>query len=371
MKIIHLIISLGKGGAEKLLVDNLPIYKKMGHDVTVVQLSSMLESEEYVEELKKNDIPLYSLSSGSFRNPLLIVRLRSYLKKNNCDVLHVHLFPPLYWASLATLGLKDKPKLIFTEHSSSNERNTKKIFKPLERFIYSRYDAVIAITERVNEKLLEWLDMPSKIKLIHNGVDIERFNSALPHKPEYFKEHFGTPLTSFKVIMVSRFSYPKDPITLIEAISLLPETVHLFFVGDGELLNDAKIKVEELQLGNRIHFLGFRMDIPELMKGSDLNVLSSLHEGMSGVTLEALASNTAFLGSASPGIQELVPDKRYLFETCNSVDLSKKIIKLFKNPDFKDELASEGYKFVKNYSVHKMIQSHLDLYNLLLKDDML
>ena len=38
----------------------------------------------------------------------------------------------------------------------------------------------------------------------NNGVDIERFNSALPHKPEYFKEHFGTPLTSFKVIMVSR-----------------------------------------------------------------------------------------------------------------------------------------------------------------------
>ncbi len=368
MKILHIVLSLGKGGAEKLLVDNLPRYIEKGHEVSILQLSSILEASEYIESVKNSGIGFYSLSDSGFRDIRLIYKLRKFLKKHSFDVVHVHLFPCLYWVSLATLFYKKRPVLVFTEHSTSNERNTKFYFQPIEKLIYCRYDGIIAISERVREKLLSWLNYKNKTYLIYNGIDINRFDKAEGYSQDFWTNEYDFPRDANKIIMVSRFSYPKDPKTLLLAMEKLTSKSHLFFVGDGDQIANAKLIARDIKIQNKVHFMGFRMDIPQLMKSADLIVLSSLHEGMSGVTLEALASGTPFLGSNVVGIKEFVANSKCLFESQNPVDLAQKIDGVLNNPLLKKEMQMEGRTFVQQYDIEKMVQAHLQLYEKLLNE---
>jgi len=81
MKIAHVCLSLGKGGAEKLLVDTLPLYVKDGHQVTIVQLSSILEEATYIDTVLQAGIQVITLSKGGFRNPLLFFKILNLVKK--------------------------------------------------------------------------------------------------------------------------------------------------------------------------------------------------------------------------------------------------------------------------------------------------
>ena len=93
----------------------------------------------------------------------------------------------------------------------------------------------------------------------------------------------------------------------------LPAHFHLFLAGRGALLEHTKQFTESLGLTERVHFLGMRTDVYSLMNKVDLNVLSTNFEGLSGVTLESLASGKPFIGSDVPGVNDIVPDPRFLF----------------------------------------------------------
>ena len=362
MKIAHVCLSLGKGGAEKLLVDTLPLYVKDGHQVTIVQLSSILEEATYIDTVLQAGIQVITLSKGGFRNPLLFFKILNLVKKNNFDVIHVHLFPCLYYFSLASRIIK-MPVLVFTEHSTQNGRTVKKILQPIEKYMYSRYDAIIAISHNVESMLKGWIpELIHKVLLINNGVSVDKFHSAEAYDGNYLKKHFDVDENDFKIFMASRFSGPKDQSTIIRAISKLPNDFHAFFAGDGDDLQKSKNLVAELQLEERVHFLGFRSDIPQLMKTADINVLSSFFEGFSGVTLEGLSSGKPFLGADVPGINDVVPNENFLFEKENALELSEKILKICHHADVRESMTTTALEHVRKYDVQIMLQNHLSLY---------
>lgn len=368
VKILHIVLSLGKGGAEKLLVDFLPKYLDRGHQVSILQLSSILESEKYINIVKQAGVFFYSLSKGSFKNPLLILKIRRFLKTHYFDIVHVHLFPSLYFTALATIFFRDRPMLVFTEHSSQNGRNNHFFFKPIEMLIYARYDAIVAISDKIKSKLISWVGLEKNIYTIHNGIDINHFEKIKSYSTEDWLNISDIPYDAFKILMVARFSHPKDHITVLKAMKDLPAETHLLLVGDGDDIDKVKIFSKENNLDKRVHFLGFRTDIPQLMKTVDIVVLSSLYEGMSGVTMEALASKTVFLGSDVSGIKEVVPDDRFLFESRNNQMLAIKINSIKDNPFLMASMQNDGFNFVRNFDVSDMIEQHLSLYKRLLKE---
>jgi glycosyltransferase involved in cell wall biosynthesis len=367
MKIAHVCLSLGKGGAEKLLVDNLPYYANQGYDVSVIQFSSILEEPTYIDIVKNAGIKVYSLSKGSFRNVRLIGDLVSLLKKTEFDIIHVHLFPCLYFVPLAVKIAKLKPVLIFTEHNTKNGRTGKKLFKIIEPIVYNQYHKIIAISYNVEKMLKNWLPgLIHKIMVINNGVDIDNYARAKPYTISYFKENFKLQEGSVKLFMTSRFSSPKDQETLIKSLVFLPENYFVFFAGDGDDMKKAIMLTKELELSERVHFLGFRTDIPRLLKSADINILSSLHEGLSGVVLESLASGKPFLGSDVPGINDIVPDKDFLFKKQNPLNLANRILKIMKNKSFRQAMIEKGLTHVNQFDSIKMREQHIILYKSLL-----
>lgn len=368
MKILHIITSLARGGAEKLLVDFLPKYLLLGNDVTLVQLSSKGADVDYVDTLKEQGVKVITLSSGGFYTPSLVFKLKRAIQKNDCDIVHVHLFPTLYIAAILRNHFPSK-KFVYTEHSNNNKRRKFPFLKPVERILYAKYDAIIAITENVSVSLLNWIGPCKSIAIINNGVDTTAIAEASVIDKNMLCVGLGINQDCHLLFMAASFRYPKDQASLVHLLSHLEESYHLLFAGEGGLKEDVEVLASELSLQNRVHFLGFRNDVKQLMKSVDVNILCSAYEGMSGVTLESLAADTPFLGSNVQGINDLVPDTRFLFENNNIPELASKIKEIINNPFYASALCETGASFVKKYDVQVMIEHHLSLYKRLLNTD--
>jgi len=366
MKIAHVCLSLGKGGAEKLLVDTLPIYVRDGHEMTIIQLSSILEEPSYIDTVTKAGIKVITLSNGGFKNPFLLVKILKLVKRSDFNIYHIHLFPCLYYFSIISRLIK-MPVMVLTEHSTLNGRRTKEMLQPVEKYIYSKFDAIVAISENVAHALKIWIpDVGHKIQVINNGVDIEKFQSAEAYDETFMKTNFNVDQNTVKLMMASRFSDPKDQPTIIRALQHLPAHFHVFFAGDGDEMEKSIQIAADLKVENRVHFLGFRADIPRLMKTADVNILSSFYEGFSGVTLEGLASGQSFLGADVSGINDVVPNRDFLFEGGNEVELASKIKQIVDNSEYAASLSSIAKSHVLQYDIRTMIAEHMDLYNSLL-----
>ena len=100
MKIVHIINNFASGGAEKLLLDTIPLYREKGIEVDLLLLNG--KPSPFMNALKeKGCCSIYSLGLNSEYNPIQVFKLVPFLKKY--DIAHVHLFPSQYWAVLAKL----------------------------------------------------------------------------------------------------------------------------------------------------------------------------------------------------------------------------------------------------------------------------
>ena len=245
MKVLHVISSLEIGGAQRLLSDLLPIQKEQGIDVSLLV-------NEYVDnalsrKVEESGIPIISLEQKNYKSLRNIPAIRRVIR--NYDIVHVHLFPSLYWVALASIGLK-RPRLVWTEHSTSNQRRNKWYFRPIEKWIYSRYHAIISISEQTQEALQQWLQRKDEqFYTVNNGIDIAAFTnvSASIHKN--------------RLIMVSRFVPAKDQETVIRAMKYIKKEAIIRFVGDGETLSRCQVLSKEEGVADRIEYMGSRSDI--------------------------------------------------------------------------------------------------------------
>lgn len=362
MKVLQVINTLGTGGAEKLLLEALPQYRSKGHRVDLL----LLNGTEYpfLEALRKKDCcTIHTLGNGSVYNPLHILRLIPFFR--SYDIVHVHLFPGLYWAAFAKLLGFWGCKLVYTEHCTTNWRMQKGITKYIDRFVYRAYDKLVCISEEVRESIQSNIGLkPDKFQVIENGVDLSRITGETP----YQKHELGLPIgdNDILVLQVSRFQQQKDQPTVIRALSLLPQHVHLLLVGEGELLEDNKKLARELGLSARVHFFGVRMDIPKLLKTADIVVLSSHYEGLSLSSIEGLGSGRPFLASEVPGLTEIVSGAGILFPLQDAEALADEIRKLISHKAHYASVAQQCMERAKRYDIGFMIDKHIILYQQLI-----
>src|SRR5690606_8114943 len=152
------------------------------------------------------------------------------------DVVHVHLFPALYWVVLAKWISFSKTKIVYTEHNTSNKRRNHFILKWIDRIIYKGISKIVTIADEVDGNIKAHLKFrEDKFMLIYNGVDIEKYATAKSlNKNTFFSED------DFLLIQVSSFREQKDQPTLVKTLNNLPENIKLLLVGDGHLRKDCE-----------------------------------------------------------------------------------------------------------------------------------
>ena len=364
MKILHIINHMGMGGAQSLLVELAPVQKAMGHDVMVLELQPT-EDRTLVNKLKDKGIEVKSISSSrSVRNPLNILSLIPYLKA--CDIAHVHLFPANYWTALARLVGFCKTPIITTEHSTNNKRRNIPIFKYIDAFIYNRYQKVVACADKALETFKARYPKTNCVS-IPNGVDISKYKKAQPYSK---KELAAIPEDSFVTTMVARFDYPKRQDTLVEGVALLPEKFHIVLVGgtsDDTGLQKVQKLAQDLGVSDRVHFLYLRSDVPQILKTSDVVVMSSEYEGLSLSSIEGMACGHPFIATNVNGLREVVGGAGELFECGNTHELAHILQRFESDNDFYCAVTNKCLTRAEEYDIHSVASKYQDVYNKFVK----
>jgi len=357
MKVLQVINSLHTGGAEKLLLETIPIYNKKGLTTDLLILNGA-ETPFLIALKKQASCSVFSLGKGSVYNPLLIFKIMPFLKKY--DLIHVHLFPALYWVAIAKIVSFSKTKIIYTEHNTTNTRRSIAIFRLVDKLIYKKYSKIVTIAKEVDLNLKSHLSYkPSKFQLIKNGVAIKFFNEATPYlKTDFFDEEAKI------LIQVSSFTVQKDQFTLIKSLVQLPVNIKLLLVGEGELKDTCIKLVNELNIADRVQFLGIRTDVSRLLKTADIVILSSHHEGLSLSSIEGMASGKPFIASDAPGLTDVVKGAGLLFPVGDETALAKHIRMLLNDENFYNEVAKACLERSKKYNIAIMVEKHIALYKI-------
>lgn len=355
IKILHVINSLATGGAEKLILDSLPVYKEKGLQVDLFLLNA--RETPFFNKLKEENIKVISSKYKSFYNPLHIIELTSLLK--HYDLVHVHLFPSLYWVGLAKLLTHAKIKLIYTEHNTSNRRRDNLMLKMTDKLIYKIYHKLITISPEVDKNLRGYLKFSrNNFVLIPNGVNLEEIRNAKPLSKSLLLEK-----DDVCIIQVSSFRPQKDQETLIKSLLYLPENFKILLVGDGPLRCKVEENVKKHKLEKRVLFLGIRGDIPQLLKMSDIVVLSSYYEGLSLSSIEGMASGKPFLASDVPGLHNIVKGAGILFPRGDSKMLSTEILKLVQDKVYYQTISERVIERASNYDIKVMVDKYIRIYS--------
>lgn len=360
MRILQVINGLGTGGAEKLVVDMIMALQQRGITVDLLLLNG--SETPFLTHLQSMSTgKLIDLGRSSVYHPKLLFALRSHLKAY--DVVHVHLFPALYWAALAALLPGTFPPLVYTEHSTHNKRRDRWLFKLIDRWLYARYRRVVAITPLVKTNLqahLQW--NADQIQVIPNGIDGKILRQAKP----YSKADLGLPEDARVLLHVARFYPPKDPITLISSMMALDASVHLMLVGEGPDRAAASAHAVQCGVASRVHFLGIRTDIPQLLQSADIVVLSSQYEGLSLAAIEGMASGKPFVASDVPGIRDSVAGAGVLFTYGDANDLGQKLKRLLDDVAYRETIVAQCLARAAQYDSTQMVDRYFALYQSLL-----
>ena len=363
MKILHVINNLKGGGAERLIEQLVPRMNEKEH----IQADVLLLTDRgnvFGKSLVDKDVNLFVIPLQSSRNPLNVFYIRRLIVRGRYDVVHAHLFPTLYWVSIASrlVSNKNRPRLFFTEHSTHNRRREKGFLRPIERIVYSSYDGVIAVSDIARKNLVEWLGLENddKFVTISNGINLNHFKEAFPYEKQQISSSFTEKTTL--ICMVGRFSKVKDQKTVIHSLKYLPEHIQLILVGDGELREEHEGLANELNLGSRVHFLGFRDDVERILKTADIVILSSHWEGSPLSAIEGMAAGKPVIGSNVHGICEVVGDYGILFEEGNSKKLAEIVMGLVNDNDWYHQIADSCSVRANSFDIVRMIDNYFRVY---------
>lgn len=348
MRILHVITSLRTGGAEKLMVDLLPRMKAMGHDVALCVFDGV--RTPFYAELESQGVQVIPLGHSVY-SPFHIGKLVKWMRKY--DIVHAHNTACQYYVAVASLFATCK--IITTEHNTSNRRRNV-WWRMLDRWMYGRYEKVVCISELTKKNLIQHIgeSFEDNCVIIYNGIDLKTY-SGFPSSHITNKK---------KVLMVSAFRAQKDQKTLIKAMKELPSDYVLKLAGGGEvrLIDECKQLVQELQLDERVEFMGVRTDVPSLLAESDVVVLSSHYEGLSLSSLEGMASGKPFIASDVEGLHDVVGGYGVLFPHKDVTALAHEIQHLCEDAAYAEDIVARCQKRVKMFDIEVMVQKYLQLY---------
>ena len=374
MRLLHLINSLRPGGAETHLARLLPELVRAGHEVSVGYL---YEGSPSIPDLLRGASVRVAWLRGSLRRPAkTYFQINRLLREGGFDLVHTHLPQCDMLGGIA--ALINKMPWVVTLHID---------FEYLDRFPYRlthppllrKTGALIAVSEAVRDFVSPILGMDrtglsNRIVVIHHGLNGDVFCEFVsPTDRQKIRNEFGIPDGAFLLGSVGRLAVQKGHKYLIAAIDTIAETgipVHLALVGDGPLRPNLLQQSSEIGWGSRVHFLGKRFDVPNVMAAFDVFVHPSLWEGFGIVLLEAMALGLPIVASDVCAIPEIVSDGQtgLLVPPGDSHGLAAAIIRLYRDRKLAKGLGQAGRsRLAQHFSLDEMVRKMIEVYEELLQ----
>ncbi len=342
MKVLHVITTIDRGGAENQLLLLVREQVKLGHEVSVFPLKGKLELEQQFAAYGATILSKSSNVSFIFQ----ILALKSLSKK--FTVIHAH----LPRAEILT-ALTSKGKFVLSRHNCESFIPSKPgaISSFLSRVVCKRAYAVIAISETVKIYLEETNEVAAnQIKIVRYGFD----------KNIKYSDKQDAPILQGNPIIgtISRLTPQKDLQTLILAFSKIVcdhQNARLIIVGEGILKESLQVLTSKLGIADKVDWLGRTSSPLEVISQMTTFVMTSKYEGFGLVVLEAISQGVPVIASNNPTFSEIFHDHpQNLFRMGDVQCLAEKMISTFEEVA-RNEIIEKQESLLEVYSPSRMI----------------
>ncbi|PYX21901.1 MAG: glycosyl transferase family 1 [Acidobacteria bacterium] len=370
-KVFYLVDSLNVGGTETQAVElalRLPVSE---YEVT---MGCLRAEGPLLEKLRGSAVNVreFHPSGGldSAAGLYELIKLAGYLRREKFDVVHTHdLWSNLMGVPAARLARV--PAIVSSRRDLAHFDWYQGKRRHWLRRIQNLSGVVLANATPIRDALIsEDRFAPEKLRVIHNGVDTEKFQRAQRDRARLFPDVGNEMLV---VLVGNMHSDVKGHPWLIAAaptvVREFPE-VRFVFAGDGELRPTFAAQVAQLGLESTFKFLGRRSDIPEILASCDLAVLPSRAEGLPNAVLEYMAAGLPTIASRVGGMAELIQDgvTGLLVPAEDANALAGALLQFLRDPEQARQIANDGQRFaVENFSFERLIREIDELYGELLE----
>lgn len=243
---------------------------------------------------------------GAFRFSILF-RLVKILREHKVDMLHCHAHKATVYGATAA-ALAGPPVVLAHVHGLGRSRNFRR--KLTNLLLFRRIQRIVCVAHAVKQDVLRsnWRVPAEKTTVLENSVDYERFAGVSVSKADA-KRLLGLPIDSFVFGMVGRLAPTKGLSYLIEAFSKVraqKPSAHLVLLGNGPCRAELEQQASRTSPQGSVHFLGYKDNIEQLVRGMDVFVLSSVAEGMPRAILEVMAAGIPCIATRVGGIPEIM-----------------------------------------------------------------
>jgi glycosyltransferase involved in cell wall biosynthesis len=365
MRILHVISTINRGGAENHLADLAIGQVGRGLDVMV----AFLKGDRYWEtRLRAAGVQVEPLELSHYGAIAPIIRLRRLLQRWAPDLVHSHMPPTELYTRLALLGHDLRPPLVVTKHNDEPFYRGPG-HRMLGRWAARRAMRVIVISDAIRSYMRKQLDLPDdRIRTIHYGIDCRPFESVDDRARQKLRTEWGAGDNDMIIGTVARLVPQKALHVLLEAFAryraIGQRRARLVIVGRGPLLEELKETARRLDLSDAVIWAGFREDIPALMRAFDVFALTSAYEGFGLVLLEAMAAGRPIVATAVSAIPEIVQDAQtgMLCRPGDSEAVARAFLRL-EDADFRARLGQNGRLRARDYfSLDRMADATLAVY---------
>ena len=361
LTLVLVCFSRAKGALELKLVELASALQHRGNRVVVVSphesaIASLCAQRGVPGVNISPSMPYLDLAAGW--------RLGRCLRAHGVDVVVAGRSKDI---SICLLGrtLAGRPRLVYLQQVQAGRRKD-----PFHNWVYGSLDRWVTLTEGMKRSVIAGTTVPAdRIAVIPFGVDLDRFNPTVHRGPED-RCRLGIPPERFVVAVIARLDPLKGQAVLIRAFSeLLPRhpSLHLLIVGDGggpECRESLESLVAELGIGERVQFLPFTGNVPEVLAAVDLLVLPSLREAFGNVIVEAMAMAKPVIASRTGGVPEIIEEGRtgLMVTPSDAADLARKLEMMVQDAGLRIRLAEAGRKLaLERYDYRAQVGEFLSL----------
>jgi len=325
-----------------------------------------LSAGSSVRKLERHGIPVTVIDEPD--DAIATGALAALLGDIRPEIVHNHMYRAELVGTRAAIALgeigRPRPYIVSTVHSSrvrsDEDRRVLCLLTP-------RMDRLIAVSGSIVEKLHHEGRDTIPIELIHNGVDLERYDHQEPCCTLH--EEYGLPDGGPIVGVVARLEAEKGHPTLVDAwpavVAAVPDAT-LLVVGEGSRRDALEEQVRELGIADRVVFTGRRDDVPAVTAALDVAVLPSYREALGLSVLEAMALSRPVVASAVGGIPEMIEDEvtGLLVPPRDPAALSAAIIRLLRDHPLADMLGRAGHDLVhERFCIELMVRAVEEIYD--------
>lgn len=347
---------------------NISILQSLGYQVNVVAdfTNPGTITEERATELNNKlinmGVRVFDIAIPRSINPDLIkaayIEVKKIITKEHYSLLHCHSPIGGAIARFVAHGERRKGlKVIYTAHGfhfyTGAPLKNWLLYYPVEWLCAHWTDVLITINKEDYERAKKHMHAKRVEYVPGVGIDTKRFMNATVDRAAKRRE-IGVPEDATLLMSVGELNENKNHSVVIKALAKLNDkSVHYAIAGNGPLKASLEVLAESLGVGEQLHLLGYRRDVPELYKAADICMFPSIREGQGLAALEGMAAGLPIIASDNRGTRDILTDKvNALICRCDDVDgFIAAISRISTETALREKMAKANQSICTNYDV--------------------